>query len=395
MILPKVTDEQHCLHLHGIDKEVRIFAARKDYINQMLEIENSTPSPTPETMKKLEEELSILETKIKTLEGKMTEFLPCPIAMCKHNNKIKAVERPAEPVIRPARFTAKANKNNSDAKDFVFPKKTGKNFEQEKNEHINVSNSFAVLNAANEDAEDVTQPKYKIKPIFMRLTPNYNLIHQEINRTHPSAKNTHTKGYFKIEAETEDHHREITRYLTEKKIEYYVIEPPANRPLKLVIKGLPEDVDPEDIKNDLISKGIKIEKVAQLKKFATKAKLPIFMIEVTRDENVDDIFQVRSCLFMQIKLDPFKRVIPGLTFAQVSNPNKSQQMAAQGSASSASNQTKNSNKAPENTEAINAIQSENSEFGYLQALLEIQKIFSLFPSLLSEMKKSQLHKSGR
>ncbi|GFY46740.1 putative RNA-directed DNA polymerase from transposon X-element [Trichonephila inaurata madagascariensis] len=63
-------------------------------------------------------------------------------------------------------------------------------------------------------------------------------------------------------------------------------------------------------------------------------------------------------------------------------------MAAQGSASLASNQTKNSNKAPENTEAINAIQSENSEFGYLQALLEIQKIFSLFPSLLSEMKKS-------
>ncbi|GFS55229.1 hypothetical protein TNIN_401341 [Trichonephila inaurata madagascariensis] len=31
-------------------------------------------------------------------------------------------------------------------------------------------------------------------------------------------------------------------------------------------------------------------------------------------------------------------VIPGLTFAQVSNPNKSQQMAAQGNASSASNQ---------------------------------------------------------
>ncbi|GFY57833.1 uncharacterized protein TNIN_40821 [Trichonephila inaurata madagascariensis] len=168
---PKVTDEQHCLHFHGIDKEVRIFAARKEYINQMLEIENSTPSPTPETMKKLEEELSILEAKIKTLEGKMTEFLPCPIAMCKHNNKIKAVKRPAEPVIRPAKFTAKANKNNLENKDFVFPKKTIKNVDQEKNELIKVNNSYAVLNAANEDAEDVTQPNYKIKPIFMRLTP--------------------------------------------------------------------------------------------------------------------------------------------------------------------------------------------------------------------------------
>ncbi|GFY77427.1 hypothetical protein TNIN_141661 [Trichonephila inaurata madagascariensis] len=90
----------------------------------------------------------------------------------------------------------------------------------------------------------------------------------------------------------------------------------------------------------------------------------------------------------ELKQNASPMVIPGFSFAQVSNPNKSQQMAAQGSASLASNQTKNSNKAPENTEAINAIQNENSEFGYLQALLEIQKIFSLFPSLLSEMKKS-------
>ncbi|GFT36958.1 uncharacterized protein TNCV_175041 [Trichonephila clavipes] len=91
-------------------------------------------------------------------------------------------------------------------------------------------------------------------------------------------------GYLKIEAETEDHHREITEYLTTKNVGYYVINPPDSRPLKLVIKGLPDDVEPEDIKKDLISKGINIEKVAQLKKFATKAKLPLFLIEITRDE---------------------------------------------------------------------------------------------------------------
>ncbi|GFX16885.1 uncharacterized protein TNCV_2518631 [Trichonephila clavipes] len=277
----------------------------------MLEIERSSPSLMPETTKKLEEELHILEIKVKTLEGKMTEFLPCPIAQCIHNNKIKAIKRSADPVIRPAKFTAKANKNlnnntNLD-KDFVFPKKTAKNVTTEKNEHVNTSNSFAVLNAANKDAEDVTQPPLKIKPIFMRITPDYNLLLQEIHRTHPSAKNTHIKGYFKIEAETEDHHREITEYLTAQKIEYYVINPPDSRPLKLVIKGLPNDVEPEDIKKDLISKGIKIEKVAQLKKFATKAKLPLFLIEITRDDNVNDIYQIRSCLYMQIKLDPFKK----------------------------------------------------------------------------------------
>ncbi|GFT72678.1 uncharacterized protein TNCV_755831 [Trichonephila clavipes] len=80
-----------------------------------------------------------------------------------------------------------------------------------------------------------------------------------------------------------------------------------NRPLKLVIKGLPEDVEPEDVKKDLISKGINVEKVAQLKKFATKARLPLFLIEITRDDSVNDIYQVRSVLYMQIKLDPFRK----------------------------------------------------------------------------------------
>ncbi|GFY54077.1 uncharacterized protein TNIN_321321 [Trichonephila inaurata madagascariensis] len=283
------------------------FFRTERHISEMLGIEKKSP-PTPETTQKLESEQRTLEDKIKDLEGKMTEFLPCPIALCPHNYKFKAVKRPADPVIRPAKFTAKAAKNNNKtANDFVFPKKTIKNAPTQKKDEVVTNNSYAALNTAQADAEDVSPPQYKIKPIFMKVIDSYNLILQELNRSHPTATNTFTKGYIKIEAQTADDHRDITNYLTSKNLQYYVIEPPSNRPLKLVIKGLPADIDPEDIKNDLISKGIKIEKIAQLKKFTTKTPLPIFMIEVTRDENVNDIYQIRSCLYMQIKLDPFKR----------------------------------------------------------------------------------------
>ncbi|GFW83921.1 uncharacterized protein TNCV_857041 [Trichonephila clavipes] len=202
------------------------------------------------------------------------------------------------------------------------------------------------------------------------------------------------------------------------------------------------------------------------------------MIEIERDENVNDIFQVRSCLYMQIKRDPFRKgnritqcyncnyfhhanqncsmktrclkcgenhrtgaceikekienplcincntrghmassttcpqfpkpkkgkgkspienlkrniasnpVIPGISYAQILNPNSKQQMAAPGNTSSASNKTENSKNEQINLEALNATQSETGEFGFLQAIFEIQKIFTLFPSLLSEMKKS-------
>ncbi|GFU36914.1 uncharacterized protein TNCV_2670901 [Trichonephila clavipes] len=117
----------------------------------------------------------------------------------------------------------------------------------------------------------------------MRIVDSPNLNLQELHRTHPTATNTHTKGYIKIEAQTADDHREITNNLTGEKLEYYVIEPQSTRPLKLVIKGLPDNIDPEDIKNDLISEGIKIVKIAQLKRFVTKTPLPIYMIEIARE----------------------------------------------------------------------------------------------------------------
>ncbi|GFY38113.1 uncharacterized protein TNIN_248111 [Trichonephila inaurata madagascariensis] len=204
----------------------------------------------------------------------------------------------------------------------------------------------------------------------MKVIDSYNLILQELNKTYPTVTNTFTKGYIKIEAQTADDHRDITNYLTGKKLQYYVIEPNSNRPLKLVIKELPADLDPEDIKNDLISKGIKIEKIALLKKFTTKTPLPIYMIEVTRDENVNDIYQPRKgksnspAKNLKRHIDS-SMIKPGLCYSQALNPNKSHQMAPRGNASSAAEIKNNSNNETINLEALNANQSNSSEFGFL------------------------------
>ncbi|GFV29681.1 uncharacterized protein TNCV_330471 [Trichonephila clavipes] len=253
----------------------------------------------------LESELEELESKMKLIEGKMTELLPRPIALSPKINKSKAVKRSAAPVSKPAK-TNKA-KSSTDT-DFTFPWKTVKTPPLVEKKDINTNNSFEVLDSVMTDGEEVT-PAYKSKPIFMRIFDSYNLVLQDLYRKFPTATNTHAKGYIKIEAQNEKDHEEITKYLKDKNLEFYTIEPPLSRPLKLVIKGLPVDIDPEDIKKDLISKGIKIVKTTQLKRFISKPPLPIYMIEIERDENVNDIFQVRSCLYMQIKIDPFKKEI--------------------------------------------------------------------------------------
>ncbi|GFT37758.1 hypothetical protein TNCV_4128401 [Trichonephila clavipes] len=54
----------------------------------------------------------------------------------------------------------------------------------------------------------------------------------------------------RILASTSDEHREITAALKSKGEEFYTIPPIADRPLKVVIKGLPKSTTPEEIKDD-------------------------------------------------------------------------------------------------------------------------------------------------
>ncbi|GFQ89517.1 uncharacterized protein TNCT_103331 [Trichonephila clavata] len=295
--------------MRGRFTSVRCYALKR---NSMVRIRKRT--------KKLEKEATGIAEKITSLEGKMLELFPCPVPHCKQHNsntdlnpKNKpSMKRPAEQIAGTSKTTnSVANNSKKQPNGFKFPRKTAK-VKVDPGENVNniqTNNSFDILNTETEDVEDVTPaaPKIKVRPIMMKLFPDYNLILQELHRKYPSATNTHTAGYIKVQPESQDHHQEITDYLISQKVQHYVSDPPANRPLKLVIKGLLASTDPEDIKNDLINQGIKIVKIAQLKKFKNKDTLPIFMIEVARDENVDDIFKIRSCLYIQIKIDPFNR----------------------------------------------------------------------------------------
>ncbi|GFT83993.1 nucleic-acid-binding protein from transposon X-element [Trichonephila clavipes] len=109
-----------------------------------------------------------------------------------------------------------------------------------------------------------------------------------------------------------DDHRDITPLLEDKKAEHYVIDHLANQPIKVVIKGLPVDTDMADIEADLVQKRFAIEKVAQLRKFSTKAFLPIYMVGVRRTEMAQNIYDVKNVCYLCVTVDPFQRK-PGVT----------------------------------------------------------------------------------
>ncbi|GFX98858.1 RNA-directed DNA polymerase from mobile element jockey [Trichonephila clavipes] len=73
-----------------------------------------------------------------------------------------------------------------------------------------------------------------------------------------------TGEYFKLYCDTHDQYHELLTFLENKEYEFYSIKLKAERPIKVVIKGLPKKAKTEDIHNDLINLAFTVDRVSQL-----------------------------------------------------------------------------------------------------------------------------------
>ncbi|GFR10168.1 hypothetical protein TNCT_107831, partial [Trichonephila clavata] len=135
---------------------------------------------------------------------------------------------------------------------------------------ISTSNAFAGLgidevdSADNDISIEDTLPTPKVKSVMLRFKTDHNLVLKAINEKFPDSTNKLVGEYIKIIAPTDYDHRIIAGYLKQNKQEFFVVPHPSNRPLKVVIKGLPASTSIDDIKTDLAEQGVPVSKVAQL-----------------------------------------------------------------------------------------------------------------------------------
>ncbi|GFT88380.1 nucleic-acid-binding protein from transposon X-element [Trichonephila clavipes] len=294
-------------------------------------------------------EKATTELEFATTMGELKVLFPCPAKSCNHakanginplRNKHK---RPAESPILPATLVLEKNPKVQNTKNNNKNEKTAKNPAKKKKQDqktvvdpiIPKNNSFASL-VLDDDAdpqdespmmedisetagngeenldEDVTVPP-KIKPIMLKYKDNYNMVLKGLNKMYPNSTDKLTGKYIKIMASTTDEHREITNLLKSKGEEFYVVPALADRPLKVVIKGLPKSTATAEIKADLLEQGVPVMKVSQRTQRKSKFPLPIFLVEVRKHvEGATDIYDVSKCCYMSVVLDTFRKR-PGAT----------------------------------------------------------------------------------
>ncbi|GBM26492.1 hypothetical protein AVEN_231661-1 [Araneus ventricosus] len=94
----------------------------------------------------------------------------------------------------------------------------------------------------------------------------------------PGTNNTLFRGSIKISAKSTDDREDIFKFLQDKKQEFVLYEPMAERPIKVIIKG----INPSTAKKTWKNSTTKVIKITQFKNFKQNTVMPVFQINIRR-----------------------------------------------------------------------------------------------------------------
>ncbi|GFX66174.1 RNA-directed DNA polymerase from mobile element jockey [Trichonephila clavipes] len=149
-----------------------------------------------------------------------------------------------------------------------------------KNKFLNLNEESAEIStenaSKNDDANNSPQQTFKNLPPPVMLAVQKNYIEQmkEITDELPFVRGKLTGEYLKLYTDTQEQQHRLIHLLEILDYEFHVIPSKAERPIKIVIKGLPRDTPLTNIHNELETLGFTIDKVSQLTGRITKQPLP-------------------------------------------------------------------------------------------------------------------------
>ncbi|GFU82904.1 nucleic-acid-binding protein from transposon X-element, partial [Trichonephila clavipes] len=122
----------------------------------------------------------------------------------------------------------------------------------------------------------------------------------------PNIRNKTSGDVIKIYTNDFEEYRSLIQAMVaDKEFELYVINPKLDKPIKVVIKGLPISSKIEDIKNDLEEEGYVIESCTQLISKRTTNPLPFFQVILPRNDSNKRIFALTHLYYLQVKVEGY------------------------------------------------------------------------------------------
>ncbi|GFV53985.1 nucleic-acid-binding protein from transposon X-element [Trichonephila clavipes] len=198
------------------------------------------------------------------------------------------------------------------------------NANPESNFKINLNNAFSALDITETDEPietqvltnkspvttpsktNPTQPPKLPPPIMLLITDDLRLHTKTLTSKMPTLRIKAAGNYVKLYTDTQPQHDTLKQLLTELKYPFYSFTPKHERPIKVVIKGLPRTTKTAEIQSDLLDLGYTINKVTQLTGNITKQLLSVFTISLPRNDFNLNIFNLKTLGYLSITVEGFE-----------------------------------------------------------------------------------------
>ncbi|GFW76893.1 nucleic-acid-binding protein from transposon X-element [Trichonephila clavipes] len=149
--------------------------------------------------------------------------------------------------------------------------------------------------------------KPRIPPFFVFPKGDWRQLVALAKLVAPSFQSQMSGRFLKVTVGDEVEYRNLSHWLEQSGVEFKSFMLKQDRPVKVVIRGLPSNTEPEDIKTEIEAEGFKVAKISQMKNYRTKAHMPLFYLQIENGADAPKIFNFTELFGTRIEVKPFDR----------------------------------------------------------------------------------------
>ncbi|GFT44235.1 zinc finger protein [Trichonephila clavipes] len=150
----------------------------------------------------------------------------------------------------------------------------------------------------------VATKKPRIPPFFVSPKGDWRQLVALAKLIAPSFQSQMSGRFLKVTVADDVDYRALSKWLESSGVEFKSFMLKQDRPVKVVIRGLPSNTEPEDIKTEIEAEGFKVLNISQMKNYSTKAPMPLFYLK-SRTARMHQKYTIsQSYLVPASKLNP-------------------------------------------------------------------------------------------
>jgi hypothetical protein len=170
-----------------------------------------------------------------------------------------------------------------------------------------IENDIADLDE-DDSAPATNGPSGRIPPIVLHKQEDYRKIASAFKINGVLIKEAKTRaGGVSIAFQTPNDYRKAQDLLSRGNIPHHTYKTADEKTTNVVLRGVPNSQGIEDdIKEELVGRGLKVISVARMKNLRTRLPMPLLLVKLERSENTKEIFAIESVLNIKITVEKAK-----------------------------------------------------------------------------------------